>query len=231
MMDKSITINQTEEEKIMKKAILFDLDGTIIDSEEGVTKCVQYALSHFGIEEPDLKALRVFIGPPLRGQFQKIYGLTPEQAEEAVVKYRERYTAVGMYESRLYPYVKEILEHLGNQGYLLALASSKNESACIGILRHFGIDGYFDLIGGATDDGKISEKADVLSMVIKRLGLSGAEECILIGDTRFDALGAKAVHMDCIGVTYGFGSRKELEDAGVVSVFDTLKEVEAYFEE
>ena len=87
------------------------------------------------------------------------------------------------------------------------------------------------MIGGATDDGKISEKADVLSMVIKRLGLSGAEECILIGDTRFDALGAKAVHMDCIGVTYGFGSRKELEDAGVVSVFDTLKEVEAYFEE
>lgn len=214
----------------MKKAILFDLDGTVIDSEEGVTKCVQYALLHFGIREPDLKALRVFIGPPLRGQFMKLYGLTPEQAEEAVMKYRERYTVAGMYESKLYPYVKEILAHLKEQGYLLALASSKNESACISILKHFGIDGYFDLIGGATDDGKISEKADVLSMVIKRLGLQGAEDCVLIGDTRFDALGAKAVHMDCIGVTYGFGTREELEEAGAAFVFDTLKEVEAYFE-
>lgn len=214
----------------MKKAVLFDLDGTIIDSEEGVTKCVQYALLHFGIREPDLKALRVFIGPPLRGQFMKIYGLTPEQAEEAVVKYRERYVTTGMYESKLYPYVKEILASLRKQGYLLALASSKNESACVGILKHFGIDGCFDLIGGATDDGRISEKADVLRMVMERLNLPKAEDYVLIGDTRFDALGAKAVQMDCIGVTYGFGTREELEEAGVTAVFDTLKEVESYFE-
>ena len=214
----------------MKKVILFDLDGTIIDSQEGVTKCVQYALAHFGIWEEDLEKLRVFIGPPLRGQFRKLYGFTPEQAEEAVKVYRERYVKKGMYECRLYPYVKEILEHLRQKGYLLALASSKNESACIGILEHFGIDTYFDLIGGATDDGKISEKADVLKLVMERMGYPDLEDYILIGDTKFDVLGAKAVGMDCICVTYGFGSREELKEAGAGEIFASLQEVEAYFE-
>ncbi len=215
----------------MKKVILFDLDGTIIDSQEGVTKCVQYALAHFGIQEEDLEKLRVFIGPPLRGQFQRQYGFTPQQAQEAVMVYRERYVKKGMYECRLYPYVKEILAHLRQKGYLLALASSKNESACIGILKHFGIDGGFDLIGGATDDGRISEKADVLKMVMERLGNWNTKDYVLIGDTRFDVLGACAVGMDCIGVTYGFGTREELQEAGAKEIFTSLQEVEAYFEE
>lgn len=212
----------------MKKVVLFDLDGTVIDSEEGVTKCVQYALGHFGIQEPDRKKLRVFIGPPLRGQFMRIYGFTEEQAEEAVAEYRKRYCKAGMYECRLYPYVEEFLKYLKKQGYLLALASSKNESACIGILKHFGINGYFDLIGGATDDGRISQKADVLHMVMERLGFLDVKEYVLIGDTRFDALGAKAVGMDCIGVTYGFGTKEELEEAGAVCTCESLEEVQRY---
>lgn len=214
----------------MKKVILFDLDGTVIDSEEGVTKCVQYALQHFGIDEPDLRKLRVFIGPPLRGQFMKVYELTAEQAEEAVVKYRERYSVTGMYECRLYPHVEETLQNLKEKGYLLALASSKNESACVDILKHLEIDRYFDLIGGATDDGKISQKADVLHMVMERLGLLDVKDYVLIGDTRFDAAGAKAVGMDCIGVTYGFGTEEELREAEVVCVCRDLEEVEAYLE-
>lgn len=214
----------------MKKVILFDLDGTIIDSQEGVTKCVQYALAHFGIQEEDLGKLRIFIGPPLRGQFRKVYGFTPEQAEEAVRVYRERYVRKGMYECSLYPYVREILTHLRQKGYLLALASSKNESACIGILKHFGIDACFDLIGGATDDGRISEKADVLKMVTERMGYPDVKDYILIGDTRFDVLGANAVGMDCIGVTYGFGTREELKEAGAQAIFASLQEVETYFE-
>lgn len=214
----------------MKKVILFDLDGTVIDSEEGVTKCVQYALQHFGIDEPDLRKLRVFIGPPLRGQFMKVYELTAEQAEEAVVKYRERYSVTGMYECRLYPHVEETLQNLKEKGYLLALASSKNESACVDILKHLEIDHYFDLIGGATDDGKISQKADVLHMVMERLGLLDVKDYVLIGDTRFDAAGAKAVGMDCIGVTYGFGTEEELREAEVVCVCRDLEEVEAYLE-
>ncbi len=211
-----------------KKVILWDLDGTIIDSEEGVTKCVQYALRHFGIEEPDLKKLRVFIGPPLRGQFRKVYGLTPEQAEIAVLKYRERFDEKGMYECGLYPQVEETLRSLKAKGYQQAIASSKNETACIEILRNLEIDQYFDLIGGATDDGKISQKADVLAMVMERMGQKDARSYVLIGDTGFDVLGANAVHMDCIGITYGFGTREEL--AGAVAVFADLREVEAYLD-
>lgn len=214
----------------MKKVILFDLDGTIIDSQEGVTKCVQYALKQFGIVEQDLEKLRVFIGPPLRGQFISIYGMSPQQAEQAVQKYRERYAVKGMYECRLYPYVKEILQHLRKKGYLLALASSKNESACVGILKHFGVDGLFDLIGGATDDGKISQKAEVLKMVMERLSLPDAADYLLIGDTRFDALGAKAVDMDCLGVTYGFGTRAELKEAGVIGICNSLQEAELFLQ-
>lgn len=211
--------------------ILFDLDGTIIQSEEGITKCVQYALKHFGIDEPDLKKLRVFIGPPLRGQFMKLYGFTPEQAEAAVWKYRERFDVKGMYECELYPHVEETLKNLKAMGYRLFVASSKNESACVNILKYLKVDGYFELIGGATDDGRISQKADVLRMVMERVGNPKVEDYILIGDTRFDALGARAVGMDCIGVTYGFGSKEELEEAGVVAICENLKEVEAYFED
>lgn len=214
----------------MKKVILFDLDGTIIDSQEGVTKCVQYALEHFGIVEQDLEKLRVFIGPPLRGQFRKIYGMSETQAEQAVKKYRERYVVKGMYECRLYPYVREILQHLREKGYILALASSKTESACVGILEYFGIKSLFDLIGGATEDGRISQKAEVLQMVLERLALPDAADYLLIGDTRFDALGAKAVGMDCLGVTYGFGTHTELDQAGVVGICGSLPEAEQFLE-
>ncbi len=212
------------------RIILFDLDGTLLDTEEGVTKCVQYGLRHIGIEEPDLKKLRKFIGPPLREQFMEVYGLTMQQAEAAVAKHRERYAKYSTAESKLYPHVTETLRNLKKKGYILALASSKNESACVRLLRHFGIDGYFDLIGGAAEDGTVSQKADVLRMVMERLGNPNTEDYILIGDTRYDALGARKVGMDCVGVTYGFGSREELEAAGVVAICENLKEVEAYFE-
>lgn len=214
----------------MKKVILFDLDGTIINSQEGVTKSVQYALAKMGIDEPDLEKLRVFIGPPLQSQFQNVYGFTKEQAWEAVQKYRERYKPIGIYECELYPYVEEILGHLKEWGYLLALASSKPENACLGILEHFGIDGYFDLVGGATEDGRISEKEEVLRDVMERLGMPDTGDYVLVGDTRFDVEGAQVAGIDCIGVTYGFGTAEELRKAGAIEVFDSLQEVEAYFE-
>lgn len=211
--------------------ILYDLDGTLVNSQEGITKCVQHALRHFGIQEPDRNKLRPFIGPPLREQFMKMYGFSREQADEAVMKYRERYSVKGMYESELYPHVKEVLGWLREKGYIQALASSKNESACVEILKHFGIDQYFDLIGGATDDGRISQKADVLKMVMERLGSTEPTDYVLIGDTRYDAEGARAVNMGCIGVTYGFGTREELEAAGAVCICGDLREAEAYITE
>lgn len=210
--------------------LLFDLDGTLLNSEEGITKCAQYALSYMDIQETDLKKLRRFIGPPLRGQFMETYGLSKEQVEEVMLRYRERYGVKGMYESELYPYVEETLKFLKEKGYTLALASSKNETACIDILKYYEIDKYFDLVGGATNDGRISRKADVLKMVMEKMGSLDPADYVLIGDTKYDAMGAKAVGMDCIGVTYGFGTREELEDAGVIHVCGSLRELVSYLE-
>lgn len=213
------------------KTILFDLDGTITDSFEGITKCVQYSLKTQGIEVCDLNELRPFIGPPLKYSYQKYYGFDDETIEILIEKYRERFDEVGIFENNLYPGVEECLKNLKEKGYPIALASSKPEEACKRILEKHGLDGYFDEIVGATLDGSISTKKEVLQAVFARMQVADAKDCILIGDTIFDVEGAKEVGMDCIGVSYGFGERTEMENAGALCVCDNLKEVEKYIEQ
>lgn len=210
------------------KTVLFDLDGTIIDSALGITTCTQYALRAFGIEETDLDKLYCFIGPPLMESFQKYYSFTKEQARAAVEKYRERYHTIGIYECALYPDVEIVLKQIREQGYRLALASSKPEVSCKQILEHFGIDLYFDEIVGATLDGKIDTKIEVLCEVFQRLDITDKKEVLLVGDTLFDAKGAKEAGIDCLGVSYGFGTREELFDHGAVAVCRSMKEVGDY---
>lgn len=215
------------------KAILFDLDGTIINSEEGITKCVQYALRAKGIEEPDLKKLLCFIGPPLEPSFREHYGMTEEDAWESVVKYRERFDVKGIFECCLYDGVREAIITLKNKGYVLALASSKPETACRRIIEHFGLTPYFDEIVGATLDGSIGTKEEVLEELGRRMAHMqiAKDEMCLIGDTKYDAAGAKLFGIRCIGVSYGFGTREELLTAGAETVFDAIEEVERYIEE
>lgn len=218
------------------KAILFDMDGTIINSEEGITKCVQYALQAFGIEEIDLSKLRCFIGPPLDPVFREKYGMTWERSWEAVEKYRERYDVKGIYECRIYDGVRETLELLKEKGYILAVASSKPESACKRIVEHFGLEKYFDYVAGSTLDGSVSTKQEVLELLMERMQGDDSGEVILkedmclIGDTKYDALGAAAVHIPCIGVSYGFGTREELLEAKAAAVYDDIREVVNYIE-
>lgn len=215
------------------KAILFDLDGTIINSEEGITKCVQYALRAKGIEEPDLKKLLCFIGPPLEPSFREHYGMTEDEAWESVVKYRERFDVEGIFECSLYEGVKETIISLKEKGYVLALASSKPETACRRIIEHFGLTPYFDEIVGATLDGSIGTKEEVLEELGRRMAhmqITKDEMC-LIGDTKYDAAGAKIFGIRCIGVSYGFGTREDMLAAGAEAVFDGIKEVERYIEE
>lgn len=216
------------------KAILFDLDGTLIDSEEGITKCVQYALRAFGVDEPDLTKLRVFIGPPLDVIYKGNYGMSDEEAWRAVEKYRERFDVEGIFECSLYDGVQECIRHLKQKGFVIALASSKPETACRRILAHFGLAGEFDEIVGSTLDGSISSKEQVLEELCRRMaergsGIGRAEMC-LVGDTKYDAIGAKTAGIRCLGVTYGFGTREELAAAGADAIVDTVKEVERYFE-
>lgn len=214
------------------KAILFDLDGTIVNSEEGITKCVQYALNAQGIQEPDLKNLLCFIGPPLGPVFRDKYKMSEEQVQQAIRKYRERYDVDGIFECCLYDGIAECIQKLKKKGYVIALASSKPEIACRRILEHFGLLPYFDEVAGSTLDGSISTKQQVLEELYRRVRAQGMEkkDMYLIGDTKFDALGAKEFGIDCVGVTYGFGTREELINAGAVAVFDRIEEVEAYIE-
>lgn len=215
------------------KAILWDLDGTIINSEEGITKCVQYALRAQGIDEPDLKKLLCFIGPPLDPVFREKYGMTADEAWQSVVKYRERFDAEGIFECQLYDGVKDVIIDMKRKGYLLALASSKPETACKRILEHFGLTPYFDEVVGSTLDGSISTKQQVLEELGRRMSslCIGKDEMCLIGDTKYDAAGAKAYGIRCIGVSYGFGTRDEMLAAGAEAVFDKIEEVETYIEE
>lgn len=205
--------------------ILFDLDGTLTDPELGITTCVQYALKHFGIDVEDRSSLRSFIGPPLLDSFMKVYGFDRQQAEEAVAKYRERFSTVGLFENKVYPGIDRLLDKLKQQGKILATASSKPEKYVLQILEHFGLDGYFDEIAGAelSLSGRNS-KEDVLRYVLDRLGVEDRSTAVLIGDTRFDVQGAKAVGIDCIGVTYGFGEAGELR--GAVAVAGSPAELE-----
>lgn len=212
------------------KTILFDLDGTLVDSGPGITKCAQYALAYFGIDEPELSKLEFFVGPPLKNTFMGHYGFPEKKAEEAVEKYRERYHKVGIFECTLYPDVREVLESLKKKGFEIALASSKPETSCKQILEHFDILKYFDEVVGAEMHGPRNEKKDVLEEALHRLGKS-AKECVLIGDTRFDAIGAEEIGMECIGITYGYGTEDELKRAGASAIFSDLKEVECYLEE
>lgn len=211
------------------KNILFDLDGTIINSQEGITNCIRYVLDYWGMEQPPTEDLLCFIGPPLWEQFQKIYGFDAEKAEASVWKYRERFDKTGIFECELYPGIRELIRSLKKKGYRVALASSKPEGACVRIIEHFHLEDYFDGIFGATRDGKISSKKQVLDYLFETTGMN-REETVLIGDTRFDVLGAREAGIPCIGVTYGFGSREELEEAGALAICSNVREVEDFIE-
>jgi len=207
------------------KAVLFDLDGTLIDSSEGITKCAQYALKEFGIDEPDLDKLKAFIGPPLAGSFSKYYGFNKEQANEAVKVYRRRYVPTGIYECTLYPGVEKSLIALREEGFLIGMASSKPEVSCRRILEHFNIIHLFDECVGATEDGRIGSKEEVLNEVMRRWSDISKDDMCLVGDTIYDIEGANLVGMKSIGVSFGFGDAKEMKTAGAICICEDMYSV------
>lgn len=214
-----------------KTTILFDLDGTLVNTEEGVDKSVRYTLEKYGMEAPDRDTIRRFIGPLLADSFQREYGFSEEKAREADMIFRERYETIGLFECELFPGVEEALKTLKDKGYRLSVASSKEEVPCRRILERLGIARYFDLICGARVKENIGEKVEVLNDAIKRLGISDKKEAVLIGDSRYDARGAGEAGIDCVGVSYGFEEDlEEMRKAGVMEIFDSLTEVIEYLE-
>ena len=205
--------------------LLFDLDGTLTDPREGITKCVQHALHHFGIEEDDLDKLTLFIGPPLISSFMEFYGLTREEAQKAVEVYRERFSTIGIFENKVLEGIPEMLGRLKAQGKILAVASSKPEEFVLRILDHFALTDYFDEITGASMDGKRSEKKDVIEEALARLGRSHDRKGILmVGDRKHDVEGAAACGLDSLGIYTGFAPAGELEKAGATYVSHSSQE-------
>ena len=211
----------------MKKTILFDLDGTLTDSGEGIINCAIYAMEHYNLPIPPREELRVFVGPPLTETFVK-FGIKPEDAQEAVKIYRERYIPTGMYENELYPGIPELLRELQKQGHILCIATSKPESLALEILHHFDIDKYFHHICGATMDHSRDTKEQVISHLLTQC--KSDYPWVMVGDTAFDVIGAKAHDIPAIGVSWGYGLVEEMQNAGAAAiVYDThelLKELQ-----
>lgn len=210
----------------MSQVILFDLDGTLTESGEGIINCVQYALEKLGKKEEHPENLQCFIGPPLKEQFMKYAGLSEEEEEKAVVYYRERYTTTGIFENRLYPKIPELLELLKINNKILAVASSKPEVYVKQILKHFQIADYFTAIVGSELDGRRTEKAEVIEEALRRMHLEEERDKVLmVGDRSHDVQGAISCGLQCIGVAYGYGSREELEKAGAVYIADSVEDL------
>ena len=202
----------------MFQYVLFDLDGTLTDPREGITKSVQFALAQQGISEPDLKKLEPFIGPPLKDSFMEFYGMTEEQAAQGVADYRKRFAPIGKFENEVYPGIPEMLCSLKRAGIRLAVASSKPETFVWDILKYFKLDGYFDVVTGSELDGTRSRKEEVVEEALHRLELDGQpvsrENCAMVGDRRFDIEGGRQFQLTTVGVTYGYAAKGELEAAG-----------------
>ena len=201
----------------MFQNLLFDLDGTLTNSAEGITKCVQYALRAQNIEEPDLKKLEVFIGPPLRDSFIKYYSMPRAQAAIGVEKYRARYTAIGIWENKVYPGIMELLANLQKDGRRLGMATAKPEVFALRIAERFGFNPYLEDITGCSLDGKTDKKALVVAAALewgRRAAAVAKNTVAVIGDLREDVLAAHANGIACIGAGFGFGSYEELSEAG-----------------
>ncbi|MDD5804471.1 HAD-IA family hydrolase [Blautia sp. HCP3S3_H10_1] len=214
----------------MYKAILFDLDGTLTDSGEGITKSVQYALERIGKPEPDLQKLRVFVGPPLIEQFEEYAGIDEKTARRAVEIYRERYAPIGIYENELYPGIEDMLAGLKNRGYKIGIASSKPENFVKIVAEYFHIESYFDEIVGSEPEGGRTNKTEVIEEALRRMGLTDhRDQVIMVGDKEHDVFGARRAGLECIAVSYGYGTKEELENARPLKIVNSAEEILDFF--
>lgn len=200
----------------MYSYVFFDFDGTLYDTVEGITKSVRYALQKRGMDAA-LEELRCFAGPPLDEMFREKFAFSQEEAEQAVRDFRERYVPIGLYESRAFPGVRDMLMELRDAGLKLAVSTSKPQVLAEELLHREDMDGLFDLICGAGKEGEGNAKWQVLQRAMTALG-ADTSGSVLVGDTRYDVAGAIRCGIPCIGVAYGYAAPGELEAAGACAV-------------
>lgn len=211
-----------------KKSLLFDLDGTLTDSGEGIINCAQYAFQQMGYPIPPREKMGVFVGPPLWQTFEE-FGIPKERSYEAVEVFRSRYIPIGKFENTPYPGIREMLESLRSQGWDLYVATSKPEETAVEILDHFDLAKLFIRICGADMAHSRDSKSAVIAYLLEQTSASG--QTIMVGDTKYDVLGAAEHHIPTIGVSWGYGKVSEMQEAGAVKIVDTPQELLDYLEE
>ncbi|MBP3620722.1 MAG: HAD hydrolase-like protein [Lachnospiraceae bacterium] len=205
--------------------ILFDLDGTITEPVMGITNAIIYALDKYDIKVEERSTLHKFIGPPLRDSFKEFYGFDDAKAEEAVGFYREYYAKDGVLENDIMPGIKEALVTLKDGGCKLYVATSKPELYAKQILENLGLIQYFDIVAGSTMDGSRDKKELVIEYLLNQIDNLNREKTIMIGDRKFDIEGAISCNLHHMGVTFGYGSREELEKAGAMYIADNASDM------
>lgn len=208
-----------------KKYVLFDLDGTLTDSQEGIMNSIEYALAYFGIQVEDRDLLRPWLGPPLKDSMMKYYGFDQEKALTGIRQYREYFDKKGIFENKVYPGIEALLQNLQEQGYILMTATSKPEVAAKRILDHFNLSQYFYYVGGATLDESRVHKGDVIHYVLERSFINDLSEVIMVGDRENDIFGARQNGLESIGVLYGYGTLEELQTAGADYLAETAGKI------
>lgn len=212
----------------MYDLLLFDLDGTLTDPKIGITKSVHYALQKFGIEVSDLDQLIPFIGPPLLDSFRDFYGLTSQQAKQAIEYYREYFSVTGLFENAVYTGIEQLLTALRGQHNRLFVATSKPTGFSKQILEHFELAVYFERIVGSNLDGTRVNKAEVIEEILAGVPVSDRHRVVMIGDRLHDIIGAKKCGIDSIGVAYGYGGAIELSQAGAKHIVNTVSELHRF---
>lgn len=200
--------------------IIFDLDGTLLDSGPGIINAVKYALQKYDIDEKNTSILRSFVGPPLHQQFATCYDFSEKQSLEAVDYFREYYTTKGILENTVYPEIKELLTYLADNDYCLLIASSKPENLVKEILAQHDLLRYFKYTGGSLLDGSRENKDDVLRYVLNTVDIKDFHRCLMVGDRKFDVLGSRKFEIKSVGVTYGYGSLEELQSVQADFIID-----------
>jgi len=206
------------------KNVLFDLDGTLTDPYPGMAKSLRYALDKFGIVEDNAEKIRQLIGPPLYRSFIDVYGFDESKAKMAVGYYREYYSDTGLYENRLYENVDNMLKTLKGMGKICVIATSKPQDFAQEVLRYFEIGGYFDEVVGSNLEGAFYEKADIIRVAIEKRGLNKAET-VMVGDRKYDILGARKNGIDSIAVAYGYGTMEELEESKPMRICKNVMDI------
>ena len=210
--------------------ILFDLDGTLTDPAEGILNSIRHSLTYYPeVKVPELETLKKFIGPPLWESYVKYCGMDKQTAEEAVEHYREYFRPTGIFENKLYEGIPELLAKLKEAGVKVRLATSKPDVFARQILDHFGITEYFTSVQGSALDGSLIKKEDVIAKIMTENAGITASNTVMVGDTAFDVMGAKANGIPAIGVAYGYGSGVEIAEAGAFMIVKSVEELAKIF--